>query len=353
MPESFEALLDRLQTDVLEQCLDGINSRAERWLRRPQGERLPSNQRNLTDARTRIGALLEYFLFEVLGEHPLDAWCDRAGRFWTYVSHNAYPDFCLRDANGEPVLRFEVKCLQTVSEEPSANFDALVQEVRQDCDVVACLIWEWESTEEAGWLYPHVERAYVFDAHALARLRDLAWLDSPAEGRPKLIDFDQVLVWAKSKGYKVEERNLGKLTRIANDPPEALRDLLASRGVRLHAEFVSYLAYSGGCRIARRLYAASGGNPVALTFAPFPLASGAPLAAPPGAVFLLQDDLRWRQSLQTVVDDLPAGGVLVRLNAKFESRIHLRDGRVESCHKPEEAEAVLSRLRSQAAVRLP
>ena len=140
------------------------------------GDRIPEHERNLTDVRNRMSLLIEYKLAwignDILEEHGIK------DLFWTNVVANRFPDLELRDVEGTRGVRIEVKCLQAIAEEKSANFDTLKKDLNPKTDYVVVFIWEWFRDEAAvAWdRAPKILRAFVFHASSLAELRDYNWL---------------------------------------------------------------------------------------------------------------------------------------------------------------------------------
>ena len=182
------------------------------------GDRVPENERNLTDVRNRIGLLLEYKLALAgnsgIEDHGIN------NLFLSHVVANRFPDLEIRNSAGHRGIRVEVKCLQAISEEKSANFDTLKKDLNPNTDYVAVLIWEWKDDDRgAGWdRAPIVLRAFVFHASSLAELRDYNWLRTPPNDLGDgLQGFDiRYAVNCRQGTYNEEEGNYGKLMRIWN-----------------------------------------------------------------------------------------------------------------------------------------
>lgn len=177
-------------------------------------EPIPTNQRNLTDVRTRMGVLLEYELCKairrVLPTEPEN------GFALAYVISNKYPDLAFRGPKGEIGLRFEVKAIQTIAEEKSANFDTLIKDIRRGSDFVVVLVWEWQHHQTLPLRYPRIDAGFVFDAYDLALMRDCYWLNTPptdvGDGRQ---GYDLCFGVNCNRGnYNQEEGNYGKLLRV-------------------------------------------------------------------------------------------------------------------------------------------
>ncbi|MBE9238048.1 hypothetical protein IQ227_18960 [Anabaena aphanizomenioides LEGE 00250] len=180
------------------------------------GEKIPENERNLTDVRNRVSLILEYELARVatliLEDHGIQ------NLFWCYVVANRFPDLEVRTISGERGLRVEVKCLQSIAEEKSANFDTLKKDIHPKTDFVVVFLWEWKyDSQEIKWdRSPFVHKAFVFHASSLAYLRDWYWLNNPPKDLGNGFQgFDlRYAVNCKNGIYNQEEGNYGKLLRI-------------------------------------------------------------------------------------------------------------------------------------------
>ena len=182
-----------------------------------KNEKIPSNERNLTDVRTRMGVLIEFELArisnELLREYGIE------DLFWCYVVANRFPDLEVRENSGVRLLRFEIKCLQCIAEEKSANFDTLIKDIDPNTDFVIVCLWDWfsEQSENYKWdSVPKIIKVYVFHAYSLAKLRDAYWLNTPPSdlgGGYQGFDI-RYAVTCKDGVYSKEQGNLGKLMRI-------------------------------------------------------------------------------------------------------------------------------------------
>jgi hypothetical protein len=137
--DGARAFNEQLNSSLLADCINEVNEKFARPLMsKLPSERLPTNERNLTDARTRIGVLLEYS-FALTLQRRLETDCAGLYRM-TFVISNRYPDIVIRDAQSKPVLRIELKALDLESEEKSANFDTLVRDIHPDRDLLCVLV---------------------------------------------------------------------------------------------------------------------------------------------------------------------------------------------------------------------
>lgn len=180
------------------------------------GERIPTNERNLTDTRNRIGLILEYELArisnEILNENRI------TDLFWSYTVANRFPDLEVHDNTGKTRMKVEVKALQSCAEEKSANFATLLKNINPNTDYLVVFLWEWDH----GNLGPikwdrsvKVQRMYVFHAYSLAKLRDAYWLNKPPTSCTAYQGFDlRYPVNNNRNGFNREEGNVGKILRL-------------------------------------------------------------------------------------------------------------------------------------------
>ncbi len=192
------------------------------------GEKIPENERNLTDVRNRVSLILEYELARIATRILEDNGIQNL--FWCYVVANRFPDLEVRKISGERGLRVEVKCLQSIAEEKSANFDTLKKDIHPKTDFVVVFLWDWKyDSQDIKWdRSPFVHKAFVFHASSLAYLRDWYWLNKPPQDLGDgLQGFDlRYAVNCKNGIYNQEEGNYGKLLRIWKkdfeyQPPES------------------------------------------------------------------------------------------------------------------------------------
>lgn len=182
-----------------------------------QNEQIPANERNLTDVRTRMGVLIEFELARISNDFLSEMGITDI--FWSYVVANRFPDLEVRKNNGERLLRLEVKCLQCIAEEKSANFDTLIKDIDPKTDYVVVCLWDWNTTpsEIYSWdSVPQIYKVYIFHAYSLTKLRDSYWLNKPPTNMGGGYQgFDVRYAVTCSNGvYSKEQGNYGKLTRI-------------------------------------------------------------------------------------------------------------------------------------------
>jgi len=242
--------LDFLSTEFIPAVVAKLNELGtRRRMALYGGDRIPENERNLTDVRNRMSLLIEYKLAwignDVLEAHGI------TNLFWTNVVANRFPDLELRDTQGHRGTRVEVKCLQAIAEEKSANFDTLKKDLNPTTDYIVVFIWEWfRDQAPIAWdRAPKILRAFVFHASSLAELRDYNWLqNSPKDLGEGFQGFDlRYAVNCRRGKYNEEEGNFGKLLRIWNDEVTYLPGLngLLTETTTTYREFEDFAVWSG------------------------------------------------------------------------------------------------------------
>jgi hypothetical protein len=307
---------------------------------------LPSNQRNLTDVRTRVGNLLEWELGIAISAELAPFTAERLRL--AYVVSNRFPDFEFRTSEGLRGVRIEVKAVDLVAEEKAANFDTLIKDIRTGQDYVVVMVWRFHRPERAAFRHPFVENVIALDAEHLAKMRDTYWLNTPpksAEDARQGFDL-RYPVNCSGNAFNKEEGNAGKLMRLFDPafasllPSEVrgcatlghysrLRELVLQGGFRVIAQRIG-VAYRGLLETetltgtaAHYVYCRSGQRLVVMADAEKP-ARKAALAAAVG----------YRNVCAILV-----------LNEKFQWTAYRDDGvRLGEARKPEEAEELIRYL---------
>lgn len=214
---SPKEIADWLRGEFLVELKKRFNtSDVRRRLALYHGERVPDNERNLTDVRNRVSMIVEYELARLANEILRDGQVDDF--FWSYVVANRFPDLEVRGHDGRKTLRIEVKCLQSIAEEKAANFDTLKKDLNPVTDYVVVFLWEWcKVWDTIQWdRAPKILDFYVFNASALAAMRDAYWLNRPPNnlgGGYQGFDL-RYAVNCTSGIFNEEEGNYGKLLRF-------------------------------------------------------------------------------------------------------------------------------------------
>lgn len=229
------------------------------------GEKIPENERNLTDVRNRVSLIIEYevarLATRILEEQGI------VDIFWSYVVANRFPDLEVRTSSGSRGLRVEVKCLQTISEEKSANFDTLIKDIHPQTDFVIVFAWDWRyDSEDVKWdRSPFIYQAYLFHAASLALLRDWYWLNRPPKNLGDgLQGFDlRYAVNCQEGKYNEEEGNYGKLLRMWQKEFEYKRPMtdLIHRTVSDYLAFKSEVIKAGLDTLSHLFLPGLSGNP--------------------------------------------------------------------------------------------
>lgn len=216
--KSVQDTLDWLRKKYLPRVQENFNSEDSRKrIALYQGETIPQNERNLTDVRTRMGILIEFELTRIsndlLKQNEIDS------LYWTYVVANRFPDLEVRDRTGARKLRLEIKTLQCIAEEKSANFNTLIKDIHPETDYLIVCLWDWNIEKSSNYNWdsaPFIHNIYVFSAYHLAKLRDFYWLNNPPKDLGNSIQgFDaRFAVTGKDSIFSKEQGNYGKLMRL-------------------------------------------------------------------------------------------------------------------------------------------
>jgi hypothetical protein len=91
------------------------------------------------------------------------------------VVANQYPDYYVRGARAEILLRIDCKLLHDESDEYSARFRLLADDIRASDDLLLYGAWQWRTLSQGQKLvvYPHVLETLVIPAMEIATERDL------------------------------------------------------------------------------------------------------------------------------------------------------------------------------------
>lgn len=219
--ESPSATLAWLRERLIPSVRDAFNNPSSaRRLGLYLGDKLPDNERNLTDVRNRVSLIVEYDVARLINDLLHRARIE--DMFVAHIVANRFPDLEIRNDSGKQGLRFEIKCLEAVAEEKSANFDTLKKDIDPDRDFLLVFLWGWEEERVSGTKWeraPQIIKVFAFHAASLSSLRDYYWLMNPPSdlGRGHQ-GFDlRHAVNCKRGRYHVEEGNCGKMLRMWGD----------------------------------------------------------------------------------------------------------------------------------------
>lgn len=186
-------------------------------------EPLPTNTRELSSFRTRIGTMLEYALStemdRIIREHNGDEF------YLTFAVSHEYPDFYLRDDTLSSLLRIEMKAVDADSDEQAARFGVPTADIEKSNDLLLIVGWKWEpiinDKTEIGE-YPHIFISMVLPAKDIVEERDkrLALAGGEIEGR-------EVLVPKRGKPgvFGPDPGNYGKFWRLIHRSRRDAKDL--------------------------------------------------------------------------------------------------------------------------------
>lgn len=175
-------------------------------------EPLPTNKRQLSEYRTRLGTILEYALSTSL-DSMIESVFGADLRLTFAVAHQ-YPDFFIRDRVLGPSVRVEMKAVDADSDEQAARFDVLSSLIQGEKDVLVLIGWEWLSDQLDNGTqceYPTIFAFVVVPAAELVRERD-----ESVRLRGGRVDPDRILVPKKGSigELTLDKGNAGKILRL-------------------------------------------------------------------------------------------------------------------------------------------
>jgi hypothetical protein len=174
-------------------------------------EPLPTNQRQLSSYRTRLGTMLEYGLSTEIDIILKGLYGDEF--FLTFAVAHEFPDFYLRDKNRTPILKIEMKAVDADSDEQAARFDVLLEDLDINKDFILFVGWKWITQVEGdiSWESPQIFTFCFVSAYDLGLVRDARLIATGGK-----IENGQVLVPSTKKPgtFTKDPGNFGKLWRI-------------------------------------------------------------------------------------------------------------------------------------------
>lgn len=183
---------------------------------RPPTEKIPTNPRQLTDFRGRIGGLIEY-AFGIVIDQMLEE--DEAELVFAFDVIQQYPDFYLRGPEGDVLLRIDFKALHDESDEYSARFDLPLADIRTDDDLLIYVAWRWNERQRIGRsiTFPEVLEGLCVPAIEVATERDLRLLATGgqigADGKPYVRARQRKGGQSTTNPWSLDT-NFGKIDRI-------------------------------------------------------------------------------------------------------------------------------------------
>jgi hypothetical protein len=229
----LQPLLDALNGSYLPAVVARYNSEySSRYFGRPVSEPVPTHPLALSSFRSRLGGLIEYGLAVTADEILQEDYREELRLSFAVASE--YPDFYVRDENGERLLRIDCKVLHDESAEYSARFDLPVGEIREHDDLLLYAAWRWtkSATGSAELVYPEVIDILVVPGIEIAAERDrrteLAGGTIGEDGKPYVPRRD-------GSGHSIDS-NYGKIDRIVHSSRRSAEDL--SPNIRAYLEFI-------------------------------------------------------------------------------------------------------------------
>lgn len=198
-------------------------------------EPLPTNKRQLSSYRTRIGTMLEY----ALSKHMDDIILSMFGfdlRLTFAVAHE-YPDFYVRDAVLGKRIQIEMKAVDADSDEQSARFEVLSSLINSEEDVVVLVGWAWHNSQLKNgtpYEYPEIFSYVVVPAFELAKERDQSVVL-----RGGRVDATGIFVPSKKQPGELtpDPHNSGKILRLIHQTRK--QDLFKlSKNIQAYLQFV-------------------------------------------------------------------------------------------------------------------
>lgn len=222
--------LDQIVATAAERLNEGFNRRRLAKASRV-AEPLPTDPRQLSSYRTRIGTMLEYGLGSQI-DAMIEA--DGAGFALTFAVAHEYPDFYLRDSALSRLLRIEMKAVDADSDEQAARFAVPTASIVTAQDLLLLVAWEWVPIHSGVTVIgecPHIFKTLVVAAADIARERDIRLALTGGEIRP-----DGVFVPGRGGEMVIDPGNYGKFWRLVHRDRHGADDL--SPGVLKFMDFL-------------------------------------------------------------------------------------------------------------------
>ena len=214
-PERYkEEITSLIRSEIIPLAIEQINiSFSPRRLSKQSREiePLPTDQRQLSSYRTRLGMMLEYGLSTEIELIIRSIYGDEF--FLTFAVANEFPDFYLRDKDRKPLLKIEMKAVDADSDEQAARFDILIEHLDPHRDFILFIGWKWEAqtSNNIKWESPKIFTFAFVSAHDLGVVRDARLIATGGK-----IENGQVLVPSTKRPgtFTIDPGNYGKLWRI-------------------------------------------------------------------------------------------------------------------------------------------
>ena len=187
-----------------------------------QVEPLPTDKRQLSSYRTRIGTMLEYAISTEMDAIINERYEDKY--LLTFATTHEYPDFYFRDDTLSLLLRIEMKAVDAESDEHAARFSTPTISIDTDKDMLLLLGWKWADLKQRGEIigeFPYIFAGVILPAGEIAKERDVRLKITKGK-----IEGEKVFVYSKKKKEFVPDPgNYGKLWRIIHRTRLNVEDL--------------------------------------------------------------------------------------------------------------------------------
>lgn len=184
-----------------------------------QTEPLPTEKRQLSSYRTRLGTMLEYTLSTHI-DAAIKRMFDLDLRLTFAVAHE-YPDFYMRDAALARRVRIEMKAVDADSDEQAARLSILRSLIEGEKDVVLLIGWEWHKSllpTGTACEYPEIFSYVVVPSADLVHERDQSVVLRGGQ-----VEAGRIMVPKKGGlGQLTEDKgNAGKVLRLVHQSRKA------------------------------------------------------------------------------------------------------------------------------------
>jgi hypothetical protein len=154
--------------ELLAEAIQRVNAdfSPQRLSKRPrQAEPLPTDKRQLSSYRTRIGTMLEYALSTEMNVIIKERYGDKY--LLTFATVHEYPDFYFRDDTLTSLLRIEMKAVDAESDEQAARFSTPTVLIDAGKDMLLLIGWKWTDLEQDEKIigeFPHIFAGVILSA---------------------------------------------------------------------------------------------------------------------------------------------------------------------------------------------
>lgn len=207
MLRDYDLVANRLNEVALEPLVMRFNTAyTKSYLFHLRAETADLTPREHTAIRSRVGLLIEYAVISILHE-MIDRDTDSLSQA-TFNTTNMFADFFIRGDMGKVDLRIDVKAVQAASDEKSARFTTLVQDIDPKRDFLLVIQWEWhdDSIGDVEISYPIIENAAFVSCIRMAEERD--------RGRFLAGGSFDTVSGKPMTANNTEDTNFGKMARI-------------------------------------------------------------------------------------------------------------------------------------------